>query len=339
MVKNALLESVKNTEITRRITFAIKNENNDEQLNHIKSELCHSLHYINRQVSLSLGEIAKLSYTPTKVSLQASVPTIPFFERDIDEVFEQLNYPEDLRIILKFDEFDEKRLDTKIEESEISHLVEISVIDSKSNDIRTKYLKKIHSKDTHKIKRIIQDVMLDISMYHTFVSPILVDTPDNFKREFTYLKISLAEKNKLSSPIWLSQNYVSLAGYFYDNNNNLDIPKYIQAWNEIKDEVIKRNPEIVNLQSKGVIDQLKRHKYIGEISVKKVLKQAESLESGNYLLIRTTIKPKKKKKRKSILTYFKGTKWRKGKIHIHPEEMLEELSKYHPWITIFKLTL
>ncbi|MFZ1703564.1 MAG: hypothetical protein WAT79_04410 [Saprospiraceae bacterium] len=334
-----LLDSVKKVELRRRITFAIKSGNEDLVINSMRKEIAMSIDLINRSVRSNLSKIAELSVkTPVRVFLDSSVPQFPYYYDDVSEIFSRLNYLDELRIIIKLDNYDDKLIIDGISKNNISHLVEISIVDeSKQDGKELSYFKKIKTNEIHKILNIIRDVIVDISMFHTYISPSWDISQKGFKSNFSTLKTQFVKGQNLTNDVWQEKDYISLAGYF-NSDNGFDAFNYVQAWQSIESYITK-TPTKSKRSGRTILDQLKRHNEFGQLSITQIQKLCSPLSEGEYILIRINRSPEKKKKKRSILTYFIGEKWRKGKINILPISYYNDVVRYSEWISIFKISI
>lgn len=334
-----LLDSVKKVELRRRITFAIKSGNEDPIVNSMRKEICLNIDLVNKNVRSNLSKIADQSgKTPIRVYLDSSVPQFPYYSNDVSEIFSRLNYLDELRIIIKLDNYDDNAITEGIAKNNISHLVEISIVDeSKQDDKELSYFKKIKTNEIHKILNIIRDVLIDISMFHTYIAPSCDVNQQGFKNNFSSIKTQFVKDQNLTNAIWEEKDYISLAGYFY-SDNGFDALNYIQAWKSMEADITKANSS-GNISDPTLLDQLIRHREFGQLPIKRIDKICGKLSKGDYILIRINKSPKMKKKKRSILTYFGGSNWRKGKINILPIDRYRDVERYSEWISIFKISI
>jgi len=340
-----LFDSIKKQELNRMITF-ILTSNGSKESKETKAKISFKIQDININVLKKLENIAKLyNATPSRINLALSKPPFPIFNGNIEDIFDIVTDSEFLRIIVKFEDYNTQDLNKIIDDKKISHIVEINVLEEKSNQITKDNhndenitCATIYPKSIDGIYKVIEDVILDIAMYHTVISPNLLQTDLEIKRSISFLKLSYAKKLKLKSENWNSKGYISLAGYFRTKKNNyFDFGAYVKCWDEIYMEAKSLYPADFVIKKNSINDQLKRHRLYKQLPIKKIISIYNHLEEGRYLLICTTVRPQQKHKRREILVYFKGINWRKTKINIVDFSKFEEIVKYSEWVSIFKI--
>ena len=340
MSKQVLIKTIKNVELKRHVAFVLGSDSNSKNQVALLRKLCYSIAPLNQEIYKILDEISLMSYTPVKLHLSTSSPQFPIIENNIKNLFNSIEEPNCLRIIIQFCSVDNKDLSDEIHKSLISHLVKIVVDDvfMDENALNSIYLKNITTNNLHKILNIIKDVMIDISMYHTVITPILNKSNLEFKRNFSFHKLNYILKNNLKSKTWTNKDYIALAGYFH-SSDGFRTAEYILAWNEILNDIVSQFPELCSNINVPITTQLKRHKYYGELPINRINKICKSLAGGNYLLLRIVKKPHESKKRREIAAFFKGKVFRLGKINIIPESELASVARYVQWVSLFKIKL
>ena len=168
-----------------------------------------------------------------------------------------------------------------------------------------------------KVYRIIEDVMLDISMCNT-----LIEGYKNFtlkeKRDFSKYKIQHIKHCKLGSENWnvnQNKNYISLAGYFW-NNNEFDYLGYVKCWFALRKEIFHTEENSLKIP---IETQLRKYVDFGELPLNRIKRIYQDLPEGEYVLARMYRIPKTEKMRKTLLTKFGGKKLKRGAIKILPK--------------------
>ena len=225
-----------------------------------------------------------------------------------------------LRILVNFEDFDNNELNKQFLDSKITHLIEISLINHVVGDLNSLdgASTTIYVDSIQKVISIIEDVMLDISMYYSFL-----DSADyfdvSFRKKFSFSKVMSVKQQQLISNQWsseLNKGYVAIAGFFR-THNGFNFLGYVEFWKKIVEEIdIKSSlPQTVDIES-----QLKRHKDYGELPKKRILKLLEGLPDGEYYLARIFKCPKRKKKMKILMAIFGGKKLKRGKVIVVKKE-------------------
>ena len=162
-----------------------------------------------------------------------------------------------------------------------------------------------------KVIKIIEDVMLDISMYYTIFSEQIINQVE-FRNSFSYRKVNQIKKLNLNSIDWdidKNKGYIALAGYFW-SGEEFDYIKYVELWEEIGSNLrVKTN----KLCFPTVEEQFKLHKDYGELSMKSIIKKYNELSPGEYLFARLHKIPKRKIAESTLLSIFGGKVLKRGK--------------------------
>ncbi len=334
--KKSLIEDIKNSAVRREVTFILNDKNSSKKL---RREICNLFPLIGRNLNNRLDLIAKITdIIPTKLNVAFTSPTWPIYENDINDVFNQLHNPKNLRVLINFEDFNSEHLDRLMKtESELSHLVEISFIEHSEKDLNSfkSSSSTIYANSPSKVIKVIEDVMLDISMYYSIFDEDAVKNLD-FRKNFSYEKVSQIEKTNLNSNDWdikRNKGYVALAGYFWDSNN-FDYINYIELWKKIgKDLGINNN----KIKFPDIKKQLKLHKDFGELPLAAIEKTFNKLENGEYLLARLIKIPKKHKAQLSLLSIFGGSIIKRGKWKIIKKENAIVFDNYISNVSLFKI--
>ncbi|GHT36879.1 hypothetical protein AGMMS49574_29200 [Bacteroidia bacterium] len=313
---NIYIDNVKKDPINRELTVILKGKSPK-----ILNDFCDRFNKVNRNISSRLDQMMKLTrIVPRRVTLTQSSPFKPFINENSEFDIDAIGDPSNLRIILNFESIDGKYINDSIIGKNISHLVEISLIDHSNNDLNSYESSSatiyVSSTEVDKICKIIEDIMIDISMFNTFFNDNNSISLEK-KRDFSYVKVAYAVKQKLSSTEWdvnRNKGYISLAGYFWDKGK-FNIGGYCNCWDEIKKEM-----DVIN-DILPVKAQLKKHTSYHQLPVNKIEKEYNLLEPGEYVLARITKVPNKEKSYELLRTLFGGSKVRVGKVRLFPKNM------------------
>ncbi len=339
IINQSIIETVKKAEITREVTFVLKDSKDKPGNKQLKKELCNQFESVNRNVTKKLDEIAKRTkLVPKRVCIKTTSPTWPLFDNDIEDVLDAISDISNLRVVVNFEDFNTNSLNQRFLDSSITHLIEVSLISHPNGDLNSLEgaSTTVYVDAVHKVIRIIEDVMLDISMFYTFLETN--DFADVlFRKHFSFSKVSLIERQKLNSNEWnpeINKGYVAIAGYFW-SENGFDYIAYVDLWKKVTNDFINGDNK-----TKVLIDietQLRRHKDYGELPVKRILKLMKPLSEGEYYLARIIKLPKRKKQKATLLNIFGGKVVRRGKIVIVTRENIHRFNKFLMNVNIFKL--
>ncbi len=334
--KKSLIKDVKSNSVRREVTFILNDENSNRK---IKREICNQFSLINRNLNKRLDVIAKLTdLIPIKLTIAFTSPNWPIYEDDIKDVFDILYDPRNLRVLINFEDFNSKDLNNIIKsQNEISHLVEVSFIQHSNKDLNSfeSPSSTIYVNSSPKVMKVIEDIMLDISMYYSVFSEVTVNDVQ-FRNKFSYEKVNQIEKTNLISNDWdvkRNKGYVALAGYFW-SNNQFDYINYVELWKKIgKDLGIK----VKQTGFPSIRKQLRLHKDYGELPLKSIEKKFNDLDKGEYILARLIKIPRKHKAQTTLLTIFGGSVLKRGKWKIITKEQATVFDNFINNISLFKI--
>ena len=337
--------------LQRTIAFLIRPSNTGQARN-TKSKIVNSIQKINFNVHSNLELIARRINIPIKITLQHCSPPEPLFENNINEIFQIIYDSSNLRIITKFEEYNIRDLVAEADSSNISHLVEIDLVgnvfgEKQKLDLNSEkgpYVT-VYPKTLDGINRVIEDILLDITMYHSIIAPFVLDNSFSFRRGFSTFKASFALDQKIRTEDWnpsVHKTYISLAGYFRGrgiDKAKINVDGYIKCWNKLFEEAVKTFPENFVEKNINLVDQLKFHKNFKILPIKTIQRHFKKLEPGRYFLVTTKKVPKNGTTRKSILGIFGKKQWRNLKYNLFiKDDDFDNLYRYSQWLTFFPIT-
>lgn len=203
---------------------------------------------------------------------------------------------------------------------------------------------------------IIEDIILDIAMFNSFVLDKKKLTDLDFKIDISERKVQFANKLNLPNEYGIqieNIHYFSFASACR-NGQSFNINKYIEIWTEFSNQFlsngVKETVELSSTPLKNTNDRVvislndvkeifRNFKEKGQIPMKDICREINTLSNGSYLLIRIAQKCNRKKQAASVLTYFKGSSYRIGKWRIVPFSEYDKIKRYSPFISIFNFTL
>lgn len=176
---------------------------------------------------------------------------------------------------------------------------------------------------------IIQDVAMDIQLSHYYQ---LVTEDIYSDKEISRAKVNFSSDNK-------KLNYISLAtGCRFSDKYNFT--QYLEVWNKFSKFYTPVNKRYIDIESlKSIKKILQSHPQYGQISVKKFRKLILNLRKGDYILVRTTKKPKNTKMEIHVLSQFGIRKWKTGKIKVDTINKFWDYYRYNNYLSIFKFSI
>lgn len=232
--------------------------------------------------------------------------------------FEQVNF-EELRLLIH-DNFGNIPLNG-INEEKNTHTIEVCAsADGKDLATHRQYDLRVVVDSTKQVSAIIEDVILDIQMFHFYNLDSEFSTTDE-KRAFSEKKMNFC-KGLVSHYNAIENNYCSLASYCRDEKLNLDYKEYCNLWDKFYKQLTSSANDVNKVRS---IDELvdyiiSNHEQGKQISRRKLqtLIKKECVNNGKYTLVRWSKRPKTRKEAKKIKVLLKGKWARVGKIIIIP---------------------
>lgn len=334
---NDLLK-VQDKEIVRKVSFILP-EVKDTNVKKLRNTLSPGLSNINASLIKKLNKISELGLMAKRVSVTNSNPAYLNPSENLEDVLGVLNPVHDLRVIVNLTNELNCGSNDVLSNYDISHLIELIFHDETDRIVKveTDLLTKLLVQKKETVFELIEDVLLDISMFHTYIKPRLHNIDIQVRKKFSAFKIEHALLNDLKSSIWKiegNSSYVSLASTCR-SSNKFDFHKYVNIWQNLaqKYEVTHSG----NTYFPTILEQLRNHNKFMQLPIRRLLKEIEKLAPGTYFLIRTEHKPDNGNTRKAVLSYFKGSKWYVGKVKILNENKYEKLKDYSSAISIFKI--
>lgn len=179
------------------------------------------------------------------------------------------------------------------------------------------------------LSHIIQEVALDIQLSH-YYQLASDNIPDD--KELSKAKVNFIDNQ---SPL----NYISLATDCR-NETSYDFKKFLKKWEEFNNFYTPSGRRNINAKNNSDIEKiLQSHPQYGQISIKRIQRLINNLESGDYILIRTTKKPKTQKMTTKVLTQFGIKNWKTGKIKIKPIYEFCNYYRYNRYLSVFKFSV
>lgn len=176
---------------------------------------------------------------------------------------------------------------------------------------------------------IIQDVALDIQLshYHQLASN---NIPDD--KELSKAKVNFINNQS-------SLNYISLATDCRDKMG-YKFKDFLEKWENFNNFYTPSGKRRIDAKNVSAVEKiLQSHPQYGQISIKKIQELIYDLEPGDYILIRTTKKPKTKKMRIKVLTQFGIKNWKTGKIKIESIDKFYNYYRYNRYLSVFKFSV
>lgn len=336
-----IIDNFKKADIVRELTFALKTQNKDTTNRRITSEVCNKFDNLNRNISKRLNKIIEFApFAPLRITVLKSTPSYPYLGEGTPDVLSNISDVESLRILINFEPYNTEIMTSKILAQNISHLVEISFlpedssceINQEGSSCATVYV----SSSIDKAFKIIEDVMLDISMFNTLIDP-KGESSIETRRAFSKIKIDFVNRFNLHSDCWNTQThkgYVAIAGYFW-NKDYFDYKGYINCWLRIKQELFNEKeitPIVYSLD-----EQLKRNADAGELPMRSIRRLYNKLPEGEYILVRLYKIPKLKVVQESLRCLLGGKIIKRGKVKIYLKKDIHIFDKYRDYVKIFPL--
>ena len=176
---------------------------------------------------------------------------------------------------------------------------------------------------------IIQDVALDIQLSH-YYQLASDNIPDD--KELSKAKVNFIDNKS-------SLNYISLATDCR-NKTGYRFKEFLEKWENFNDFYTPSKKRCINTKNSSAIEKiLQSHPQYGQISIKKVQEFMYDLDPGDYILIRTTKKPKTKKMRIKVSTQFGIKNWKTGKIKIESIDKFYNYYRYNRYLSVFKFSV
>lgn len=232
--------------------------------------------------------------------------------------FEQVNF-EELRLLIH-DNFGNIPLNG-INEEKNTHTIEVCAsTDGKDLATYHQYDLCVVVDSTKQVSAIIEDVILDIQMFHFYDLDSEFSTIGE-KRAFSEKKMNFC-KELISYYNAVENNYCSLASYCRDEKLNLDYKEYCNLWGKFYKQLTSSAKDVNKVRS---VDELvdyiiSNHIQGKQISRRKLqtLIKKECVNNGKYTLVRWSKRPKTRKEAKKIKVLLKGKWVHVGKIIIIP---------------------
>lgn len=298
------------------------------------------------ELNKKLDILTQLGKSVYKISAEPG--RIIYGKESIESILNSREPTSAFRILVNLGDFETSDNLDLLKERNISHLVEIAFNETlgwhKPKNICNVKIQVNNIKD---IINVIEDVILDICISNTYL-----DQPEhddiNFKQKLSKHKVDYAREKNYSScygPLNGDFTYFSFASIFREKEG-FNFEQYLKTWLEfirvkLNIEVESESRYTENLLSSRVYNQLKKHKDFGELPIKRILSNCEKLNKGDYVLIRTTKRPKRNSLRIVLLNLFKSKKWRRGLVEIYTfqDSNRLDLRRYAEWITLFKFEI
>lgn len=197
----------------------------------------------------------------------------------------------------------------------------------------------------HKLSRLIEDIMLDIAMFHSwsFVSDFYGTTLEQ-KQAFSTLKCAYAIAHPNSSyygPIRSPNlSYFPLAA-LCRHRTDFDLIRYETIWAELLQPRILLDASSSPHKSldHALNHILKHHPKAGQIQLKALRRAITPLPPGSYVLLTTQSRPHRTRVSKTLELMFSLSSWRTNRIKVVPFTEWSQYARYFPWISLFKFTV
>lgn len=205
---------------------------------------------------------------------------------------------------------------------DLSHLIKLRITPGQKQIILGQIKSLLNAEmliDEEYIVCAATDIFLDIAMFNSY--SFLRQLSDKEKKTFSSSKYKYFVENEckcyyhykeflVSEPL-----YFSLAFAARKSKTEIDLDEYIYIWDEF---LSKKYPNQSD-NTESIIQQLKYHKSFGQITkndpnYNRTINWFD--EEGSKLILRINMKPKEKKKRNEVATYFGIPKFHLGTIKI-----------------------
>lgn len=246
---------------------------------------------------------------------------------------------ENLRIVVSTTTKDVFPLtDKDYEANRISHVVEIDFTDETSVSERQNINAVYQANSIEVVQSMIVDFMADIAMYHSWeIKPNEEDL--TFRRKISQEKLMFAKKNNLIGVKGVNKLWNGNPGYFSlafacHAKEGFDYAKYEEVWKQfVRPHIVKE--QVVN---KTIEEQVKFFAEVGQMSMRKVQKlYNEYPEAGPYILMMMRQRPRRNEDARHVVEYFGKKKWKNGTIKIVPMSRYEEVARFYPAVSMYKI--
>ena len=129
--------------------------------------------------------------------------------------------------------------------------------------------------------------------------------------------------------------YVSFASFCRKGSElEINYKEYVKIWEEFIDRLRKKNAISSVRSARDIINS---HPQKGQLSEKKLARLLRDLPSGQYILVRTEKKPKKKRQRLVVENRFGMKKWKTGRMKIVPMKYRYTYQKLRPYVSLYDI--
>lgn len=297
--------------LNRCVVVSIINDKNDPITSR---KFYNAKEEINRHINYFREQIYNLTDTlPYKVAVK--IQDFPVTEELIPIVLQTY---EGIRVFVNFYEHPFTTLYDQVHSSSISHFVEISSHShnnqNKLNSVDSSMASIDISSDYKSLFYTIEDIMLDIMMYNTFID--FPNTKDiETRRKFSNVKVEYVKNNFCEyKGLWSEVNvgYIALASFFR-TDDKINCEEYINCWFSLIKNFNGGTPPPIK-------EQLRSHRLYHQLPISKIEEYFLRLPdtNGAFVLARISKQPKSSDARKRLESVFKGTKMEIGKYIIVP---------------------
>lgn len=234
--------------------------------------------------------------------------------------FEQVNF-EELRLLIH-DNLGNIPLNG-INEEKNTHTIEVCASADNSNILAAprQYDLRVVVDSTEQVFAIIEDVILDIQMFHFYNLDSEFSTTDE-KRGFSEKKINFCKELTSCYNLISEDNYCSLASYCRDGNLNLNYKLYCNLWDKFYKQLTSSSNDVHKVRSIDelvdyIVSNYEQGKQISRRKLRALIKR-KCVNNGKYTLVRWSKRPKTRKEANKIKVLLKGNWVHVGKIIIIP---------------------
>ena len=336
---------------TARKSFIIANHGNertkqeDQLVRNIQSLLTNLPNKVKRMIE-------DLSF-----ELDYSIPKVPFtcskLRRPDGELLDIIKNEnsQGLRVLINIKPaMDGLSVGTVLSENDISHLVgiELNISDigwKKSGNLLNTTVRT----EPKNIESLLQDITLDISMYHGWLDNYCVGELDysqrkNFSKDKVIFALNNGYNDTCYGPLNEDSEYVSFASLSREGvNKEISYYKYKGIWESFLEYYYEKNERLECVESAStdtILSNLKKyHKFYGSLKKSKIQKDLSMLPEGknkSYYLLTTLRRPNAKKVRKGLGQIFNRSDWHPHLSKIIEEEELYMYTHWAPYLLLFK---
>lgn len=349
--------------LVRRFIFLLPSDESNSGRTY-RNSLLAQMEDLKDRIIQKLNRLSLKGNIVPKIKLLGAAPPTLKGENQLDTIVKRLPSNHELRVIVNMHQPVQLEENSLLIDYEITHLLEVNT-PKKATQERASGFEEIIRVKAHRHEQIlslIEDAMLDIAMFHTYVEK---------GDEILQYKVKASFRSWKES--WLQENFPDhyhqvqlpfIASYFREVPNNFNFSGYVHAWKDLAKNFLSRH-NIQDIHS-TLNEQLRNYKQLHQLPLKRLQLLYDKLPAGEYLLIRSGKKPSKTIKAREIypllkldsVAYLKrssegkGKKvkkgrvqqraskkflWRQGRTNIIPLSFYAKVTENADYLSVFKL--